>query len=82
MHWIDWLIVIIPVALVLGIAIYAKKYVRGVVDFLAAGRAAGRYVISVGDLQAVLLISDIYLRILRNALTTRLKTAGLKDMFP
>ena len=28
MHWIDWLIVIIPVALVLGIAIYAKKYIR------------------------------------------------------
>ena len=77
MHWINWLIVIIPVALLLGIAIYAKKHVRGVADFLVDGR----YVISVGDLQAVLLISDVYLRILRNALTTRLTTAGLKDMF-
>ena len=56
MHWIDWLIVIIPVALVLGIAIYAKKYVRGVADFLAAGRVAGRYVISVGDLQAAIAV--------------------------
>ncbi len=33
-------------------AVYARKYVRGVADFLAAGRVAGRYVISVGDLQA------------------------------
>ena len=56
MHWIDWIIVVIPAVFVLGIAIYAKKYVRGVADFLAAGRVAGRYVISVGDLQAGLSI--------------------------
>lgn len=54
MHWIDWLIVVVPVAFVLGMAVYAKKYVRGVVDFLAAGRVAGRYVISVGDMGAAL----------------------------
>jgi solute:Na+ symporter, SSS family len=52
MHWIDWMIVIIPLVFLLGMAVYAKKYVRGVTDFLAAGRVAGRYVISVGDLQA------------------------------
>ena len=52
MHWIDWAIVIIPVGFVLGMALYARKYVRGIADFLAAGRVAGRYVISVGDLQA------------------------------
>ena len=52
MHLIDWFIVVVPVCFVLGIAIYAKKYVRGVAEFLAAGRVAGRYVISVGDLQA------------------------------
>ncbi len=61
MHWIDWIIVVVPVALVLGMAVYAKKYVRGVADFLAAGRVAGRYVIAVGDMQAgisiVMLIS-------------------------
>ncbi|MCU0792536.1 MAG: sodium:panthothenate symporter [Opitutaceae bacterium] len=54
MHLIDWLIVIIPVLFILGLSIYAKRYVRGVVDFLAAGRVAGRYVISVGDMAAVL----------------------------
>ncbi len=59
MHWIDWIIVIIPLGLVLGMAIYAKKYVRGVTDFLAAGRVAGRYVISVGDLQAGLSVISL-----------------------
>ena len=42
MHLVDWLIVIIPVVLILGISVYAKRYVRGIVDFLAAGRFAGR----------------------------------------
>ncbi len=50
MHWLDWLIVIIPVVLILWLAVYSKKYVRGVVDFLAAGRVAGRYVLSAGDM--------------------------------
>ena len=50
MTWIDWLIVAIPVAVIVWLAWYAKRYARGVVDYLAAGRVAGRYVISVGDL--------------------------------
>lgn len=52
MHWLDWLIVIVPTISILWLAIYAKKYVRGIVDFLAAGRVAGRYVISIGDMAA------------------------------
>jgi solute:Na+ symporter, SSS family len=52
MHFVDWIITIVPVALVLFLAVYSKKYVRGVVDYLAAGRVAGRYVISAGDLTA------------------------------
>ena len=52
MHWIDWVIAIIPVCFVLGLAVYSSKYVRGVVDFIAAGRVAGRYVITAGDLTA------------------------------
>ena len=52
MSIIDLLIVIIPLAIIIGFAIRAKRYARGVVDFLAAGRVAGRYVISVGDLTA------------------------------
>jgi solute:Na+ symporter, SSS family len=51
-HFVDWIITIVPVAVVLFLAVYSTKYVRGVVDFLAAGRVAGRYVISAGDLTA------------------------------
>lgn len=51
LHWIDGLIAIVPVIFVLGMAIYSRKYVRGVVDYLAAGRVAGRYVLGVGDMQ-------------------------------
>lgn len=49
MHWIDWCIMLIPFCLVLWLAMYSGKFVRGVADFLAAGRVAGRYVIAVGD---------------------------------
>ncbi len=52
MHWLDWIIVVVPVVLILWLAVYARKYVLGVVDYLAAGRVAGRYVISVGDMTA------------------------------
>ena len=40
------------VLMVLGMAFYSGRYVRGVADFLAAGRVAGRYVMSVGDLMS------------------------------
>ena len=54
MSWIDWIIVVFPLCLVLGLAVYSRKYARSVADFLAAGRVAGRYVLSVGDLAAAL----------------------------
>jgi Na+/proline symporter len=50
MNWISWLIVVPPVLLVIGMAFYSRRYVRDVTDYLACGRVAGRYVISVGDL--------------------------------
>ena len=56
MEVIDWLIVIVPVIFVLGIGLYSRKYIRGVTDFLAAGRVCGRYVISVGDMANALSI--------------------------
>ncbi len=54
MHTIDWLIMLVPFAAVLWLAVYTRKYARDAVDFLAAGRVAGRYVICVGDLAASL----------------------------
>jgi solute:Na+ symporter, SSS family len=56
MGWIDWLIVIVPVTFVIGMGLYSRKYIRGVADFLAAGRVCGRYVISVGDIANALSI--------------------------
>ncbi|MBO4631075.1 MAG: sodium:panthothenate symporter [Lentisphaeria bacterium] len=52
MSLLDWLIVIVPIILIVWMAIYSSKYARGVVDYLAAGRIAGRYVLSVGDMAA------------------------------
>ena len=52
MKWFDWLIVIIPIAALIWLSFYSRKYARSVVDFVAAGRIAGRYVMSVGDLTA------------------------------
>ena len=54
MHWIDWCITLVPLTIIIGLAIYAKRYIRGVVDYIAVGRVAGRYVISVGDMEAAL----------------------------
>ncbi len=54
MHWLDWIIVVIPLFFIIGTAFYVKRYVRGVADFLVAGRVAGRYVISVADMESAL----------------------------
>ncbi len=52
MTWLSWLIVILPLIGVLWAAFYSKRYVKDVADYLACGRVAGRYVISVGDMAA------------------------------
>ncbi len=45
MSWIDWTIMAAPMAVVCYIAWVTQRYVRGVSDFLAAGRVAGRYLV-------------------------------------
>ncbi len=50
MTLVDWLIVLIPVAFVLYMGYYSRRYIRGVVDFLSAGRLCGRYLICVADM--------------------------------
>jgi len=54
MHFLDWLIVALMLALVGWIAFYTQRFVKGVADFLAAGRVAGRYVVSVSSGEAAL----------------------------
>ena len=56
MGLIDWLIVVIPVTFIIGMGFYSRRYIRGVADYLAAGRVCGRYVISVGNLANALSI--------------------------
>ena len=52
MTLVSWLVVIVPLIFVVGMAFYSRRYVRDVADYLACGRVAGRYVICVGDLAA------------------------------
>ncbi|MBQ7652406.1 MAG: hypothetical protein IJS15_15720 [Victivallales bacterium] len=56
MSLIDWLILIIPTAFVMYMGFYSRRYVRDVSDYLAAGRVAGRYVLSLGDVANALSI--------------------------
>jgi len=59
MSWIDWMIVIIPTAFVMWLGMYSRKYVHGVADFLSAGRCAGRYVLSMGDVASALAVTGL-----------------------
>ncbi|MFA6929521.1 MAG: sodium:panthothenate symporter [Lentisphaeria bacterium] len=52
MHWIDWVIVALPILIVFFIGWKSQRYVTGVADFLTAGRVAGRYVVSVASGEA------------------------------
>ena len=40
MHWIDWLIVLAVLLVVLFVGLKSRKYIKGVADFLTAGRVA------------------------------------------
>lgn len=46
MHFIDWISVVAPVFIVGALAIYTRRYLKSVVDFMAGGRLAGRYLLS------------------------------------
>ena len=59
MSLIDWLITLVPFCLILAFAVRSNRYVRGVADYLAAGRCAGRYVMCVGDLTAGLSVISL-----------------------
>ncbi len=54
MHWIDWMMVALPLSVVVIVGIKAQRYVRSVADFLSANRSAGRYLLCIagGELQA------------------------------
>ena len=45
MGWIDWLEVAASLVFIVGCAVFTRRYVKSVADYVAAGRAAGRYLI-------------------------------------
>src|SRR5215207_210843 len=45
MQPIDWILVAATLALVLFVALYTRRFVKSVADFLAGGRCAGRYLL-------------------------------------
>ena len=52
MTWYNWLIAIVPFSFVFYMAFHTRKYIRGIPDFLAGGRLCGRYLLSVGQMEA------------------------------
>ncbi len=46
MHWIDWTIVAVFAAFVVGMSAYTTRFMRSVADFLAGNRCAGRYLLT------------------------------------
>ena len=59
LSWLDYVILIVPLAFVYCMAFYSRKYIRGVVDFLATGRLCGRYVMSVASVATGLSIIGV-----------------------
>ena len=46
---VDWLIVGAVFLVMVGGVVFSKRYMKSVVDFLAAGRTAGRYLLAVSQ---------------------------------
>ncbi len=46
---LDWTLIGLPWVLILAASLVTRRYVKGVADFLAAGRAAGRYLVCVAE---------------------------------
>lgn len=69
MHWIDWLILAIPVAIVLTTGLYAQRYMKSVAHFMSGGRLAGRYLLAVarGEMFAGAVVFVAYFEIVAKA---------------
>lgn len=54
MHWIDYILILIPLLTIFVLAAYTRRYMRSVADFLSGGRLAGRYLLAVakGEMNA------------------------------
>ncbi len=50
MTWYDWIITLVPLAFVMGLGFYARKFLVGVSDFLVGGRVGRRYVLTTASM--------------------------------
>ncbi len=57
--WYHWILVVVPVFGVCALAVYSRRYVRSVSDFLVAGRCAGRYVLLSGGMMGNLAVTTL-----------------------
>ncbi len=69
MQTIDWILLIVPLLLVLGVGIYTQSYMKSVADFLSGGRVAGRYLLAVsrGEMQAGAVVFVAYFERIYNS---------------
>jgi SSS family solute:Na+ symporter len=42
---LDWIIICVPLLIVLAIALYTRRFLKSVADFMSGGRCAGRYLL-------------------------------------
>lgn len=49
MATLDWIMVLFPLLIVLGVGLYAQRYVKSVADFMSANRSAGRYLLCISS---------------------------------
>ena len=54
MPLLDWILLALPIAVVIIVSFYARRYVKSVAGFMSGGRVAGPYLLAVagGELQA------------------------------
>src|ERR1700754_3782672 len=48
MHTLDWIMVLVPLAIVLCVGVYTQRYMKSVANFVSGGRVAGRYLLAIG----------------------------------
>ena len=49
LNWIDWTIMAVAVVSLRFVSLSTRKYMKGVADFLAANRCAGRYLLTIAS---------------------------------
>ena len=54
MHFLDWLVIVIPLGIILTVGLVTHRQMKSVAHFMSGGRVGGRYLLAVakGEMQA------------------------------